>query len=100
MPLFRESNLEYDCCWCKPCDSKCFENDFDKRISGNEIIDKFDAQLNTDIRGKVIEFIHYDGFKDFKQIARGDGMVIHLRINVRSASVGLRGITKDPETHE
>ncbi|RHZ78415.1 hypothetical protein Glove_165g146 [Diversispora epigaea] len=27
-------------------------------------------------------------------------MVIHLRTNVRGASVGFYGITKDPETHE
>ncbi|RHZ89007.1 hypothetical protein Glove_19g421 [Diversispora epigaea] len=37
---------------CKPCNLKCFENDFDKWISGNETIDKFDAQLNINIRGK------------------------------------------------
>ncbi|RHZ54967.1 hypothetical protein Glove_421g85 [Diversispora epigaea] len=77
MPLFRESNLEYDCYSCKPRNSKCFENDFDKWISGNETIDKFNAQLNTDIRGKVIEFIPYDRFLDFEQIARGGYSTIY-----------------------
>ncbi|RHZ79146.1 hypothetical protein Glove_151g58 [Diversispora epigaea] len=59
--------------WCKPCNSKHFQNNFDKWTSGNNTIDKFiqDAQMNPDYYWKVIEWIPYDRFKDIKEIAKG-----------------------------
>ncbi|RHZ64791.1 hypothetical protein Glove_320g37 [Diversispora epigaea] len=59
--------------WCKPCNSKHFQNNFNNWTSGNDKIDKFiqDAQLNADYHGEVIEWIPYDRFKDLKQIGRG-----------------------------
>ncbi|RHZ79212.1 hypothetical protein Glove_151g62 [Diversispora epigaea] len=59
--------------WCKPCNSKHFQNNFDKWTSGNNTIDKFiqDAQINPDYYWKVIEWISYDRFKDIKEIAKG-----------------------------
>ncbi|RHZ51189.1 hypothetical protein Glove_482g38 [Diversispora epigaea] len=48
--------------WCKPCNSKHFQNDFNNWTSGNDKIDKFiqDAQLNANDYYKVIEWIPYD----------------------------------------
>ncbi|RHZ67758.1 hypothetical protein Glove_299g105 [Diversispora epigaea] len=59
--------------WCRPCNSRHFQNDFDKWTSGNNTIDKFiqDIQINADNEFKVIEWIPYDRFKDIKQIAKG-----------------------------
>src|ERR1043165_5173893 len=65
--------------WCKPCNSKHFQNDFNNWTSGNDKIDKFiqDAQLNANDRWEVIEWIPYDRFKDVKQIGKGGFGTIH-----------------------
>ncbi|RHZ84291.1 hypothetical protein Glove_84g20 [Diversispora epigaea] len=65
--------------WCKPCNSKHFQNDFNKWTSGNDKIDKFirDAQLNAKDQWGVIEWIQYDKFKDVKQIGKGGFGTIH-----------------------
>ncbi|RHZ84213.1 hypothetical protein Glove_84g32 [Diversispora epigaea] len=65
--------------WCKPCNSKNFQNDFNNWTSGNDKIDKFiqDAQLNANNYLSVIEWISYDRFKDFKQIGKGGFGTIH-----------------------
>ncbi|RHZ57698.1 hypothetical protein Glove_384g18 [Diversispora epigaea] len=64
--------------WCKTCNSKHFQNDFNNWTSGNDKIDKLiqDAQLNAD-RYCLIEWIPYDRFKDVKQIGRGGFGTIH-----------------------
>ncbi|RHZ85058.1 hypothetical protein Glove_71g72 [Diversispora epigaea] len=75
-----ECNLEYSKYnWCKPCNSKRFQNDFNNWTSGNDKIDKFiqDAQLNADINWEAIEWISYDRFKDVKQIGKGGFGTIH-----------------------
>ncbi|RHZ70814.1 hypothetical protein Glove_266g27 [Diversispora epigaea] len=63
--ICQECNQEYTDNWgrwCRPCNSRCFKNDFDKWTSGNKAIDKFiqDAQINANNR-----------FKDIKQVAKG-----------------------------
>ena len=65
--------------WCKPCNSKHFQNDFNNWSIGNDKIDKFikDAQLNASNRWEVIEWIPYDRFKDVKQIGKGGFGTIH-----------------------
>ncbi|RHZ83830.1 hypothetical protein Glove_87g152 [Diversispora epigaea] len=65
--------------WCRQCNSKHFQNDFNNWTSGNDKIDKFiqDAQLNADINWGVIEWISYDRFKDVKQIGKGGFGTIH-----------------------
>ncbi|RHZ85743.1 hypothetical protein Glove_60g136 [Diversispora epigaea] len=65
--------------WCKPCNSKHFQNDFNNWTSGNDKIDKFiqDAQLNAYYYGDVIEWIPYDRFKDVEQIGKGGFGTIH-----------------------
>ncbi|RHZ75626.1 hypothetical protein Glove_212g247 [Diversispora epigaea] len=72
-------NQKYNGVWCTPCNSKHFQNDFNKWTSGNEKIDKFiqDSQLNADNCTKVIEWIPYDRFKDVKQIGKGGFGTIH-----------------------
>ncbi|RHZ85411.1 hypothetical protein Glove_66g129 [Diversispora epigaea] len=74
-----ECNQEWNGYWCKPCNSKHFQNDFHKWTSGNYKIDKFiqDAQLNADGLWKVIEWIPYDRFKDVNQIGKGGFGTIH-----------------------
>ncbi|RHZ51624.1 hypothetical protein Glove_476g37 [Diversispora epigaea] len=66
--------------WCKLCNSKHFQNDFNNWTSGNDKIDKLiqDAQLNANIgHWEVIEWIPYDRFKDVKQIGKGGFGTIH-----------------------
>ncbi|RHZ74189.1 hypothetical protein Glove_227g55 [Diversispora epigaea] len=79
MPICKECNQENYGWWCKPCNSKHFQNDFNNWTSGNDKIDKFiqDAQLNADRNWQVIEWIPYDGFKDVKQIGKGGFGTIH-----------------------
>ncbi|RHZ85137.1 hypothetical protein Glove_71g107 [Diversispora epigaea] len=76
-----ECNQEWDKYykWCKPCNSKHFQNDFNNWTSGNDKIDKFiqDAQLNANRNYEVIEWIPYDRFKDVKQIGKGGFGTIH-----------------------
>ncbi|RHZ45958.1 hypothetical protein Glove_641g8 [Diversispora epigaea] len=68
--------------WCKKCNSKRFQNDFNKWTSGNDTIDKLiqDSQLNANYRLEKIEWIPYDRFKDVKQIGRGGFGTIHYAI--------------------
>ncbi|RHZ85757.1 hypothetical protein Glove_60g91 [Diversispora epigaea] len=65
--------------WCKPCNSKHFQNDFNNWTSGNDKIDKLiqDAQLNANYNFQVIEWVPYDRFKDVKQIGKGGFGTIH-----------------------
>ncbi|RHZ85762.1 hypothetical protein Glove_60g144 [Diversispora epigaea] len=65
--------------WCKPCNSKHLQNDFNKWTSGNDKVDKFirDAQLNANSNWDAIEWIPYDRFKDVKQIGKGGFGTIH-----------------------
>ncbi|RHZ51638.1 hypothetical protein Glove_476g57 [Diversispora epigaea] len=65
--------------WCKPCNSKHLQNDFNNWTSGNDRIDKFiqDAQLNANDCDELIEWIPYDRFKDVKPIGKGGFGTIH-----------------------
>ncbi|RHZ79181.1 hypothetical protein Glove_151g43 [Diversispora epigaea] len=65
--------------WCKPCNLKHFQNDFNKWTSENDVIDKFiqDAQQNASNDWEVIEWIPYDRFKDIKEIAKGGFGIIY-----------------------
>ncbi|RHZ61221.1 hypothetical protein Glove_349g97 [Diversispora epigaea] len=74
-----ECNQKCNGYWCKPCNSKHFQNDFNNWTSGNAKIDKIiqDAQLNADDWLEVIEWIPYGRFKDVKQIGKGGFGTIH-----------------------
>ncbi|RHZ79142.1 hypothetical protein Glove_151g57 [Diversispora epigaea] len=74
-----ECYQEHNGYWCKPCNSKHFQNDFNNWTSGNDKIDKFiqDTQLNANFEYQIIEWIPYDRFKDVKQIGKGGFGTIH-----------------------
>ncbi|RHZ85786.1 hypothetical protein Glove_60g167 [Diversispora epigaea] len=77
-----ECHQEYRGVWCKPCNSKRLQNDFNNWTSGNDKIDKFiqDAQLNANYLREVIEWIPYNRFKDVKQIGKGGfGTIYYAR---------------------
>ena len=59
--------------WCKACNAKHFQRNFENWTSGNVDIDKFiqDAQLSADYFHQVLEWIPYDGFRNIKYIAKG-----------------------------
>ncbi|RHZ54972.1 hypothetical protein Glove_421g51 [Diversispora epigaea] len=74
-----ECNQEYSGFkWCRSCNSKHFQNDFNNWTSGNDQIDKFiqDVQLNANF-WKLIEWIPCDRFKDVKKIGKGGFGTIH-----------------------
>ncbi|RHZ74121.1 hypothetical protein Glove_227g161 [Diversispora epigaea] len=79
MAICSECNQKYDGYWCKPCNSKHFQNDFNNWTSGNDKIDKLiqDSQLNADKYWRLIEWIPFDRFKDVKQIGKGGFGTIH-----------------------
>ena len=66
-----QENTGYD--WCKACNAKHFQQNFEKWTSGNVDIDKFiqEAQLSANSSEKVIEWIPYDRFYDIEYIAKG-----------------------------
>src|SRR5438046_674007 len=66
----RQKNLSG---WCKVCNAKHFQQNFEKWTSGNVDIDKFiqEAQLSANSSEKVIEWIPYDRFYDIEYIAKG-----------------------------
>ena len=58
MGLCKECNQENTGgSWCKACNAKHFQQNFEKWTSGNVDIDKFiqDAQLSAIYSGKVLE---------------------------------------------
>src|ERR1043166_2076130 len=86
----REQYKEYGLCkecsqrfwWCQSCNSKHFQQDFNKWTSGNkeidELIQKF--QLNATCRQEVLEWIPYEKFENIEYLAKGGfGMVQHER---------------------
>ena len=59
--------------WCKGCNSKRFQQNFNEWTSGNNLIDKFiqDAQIKARNREEVMEWIPYDNLKDIQFLAKG-----------------------------
>ena len=70
-----ECNQEYNGVWCTPCNSKHFQNDFNKWTSGNDKIDK----LIQDVQQNANDYLEipYDRFKDVNQIGKGGFGTIH-----------------------
>src|SRR5205814_2341120 len=80
--------------WCQSCNSKHFQQDFDKWTSGNKEIDKFiqEFQLNATCWQEILEWIPYEKFSDIKYLAKGgfgtvnkakwiDGYILYWDIN-------------------
>src|SRR2546427_3814464 len=59
--------------WCKACNAKHFQQNFEKWTSGNVDIDKFiqDTQLSANSYYEVLEWMPYDRFYDIEYIAKG-----------------------------
>ena len=66
-----QKNTDYE--WCKACNAKHFQQNFEKWSSGNVDIDKFiqEAQLSTNNSHNILEWIPYDRFYDIEYIAKG-----------------------------
>ncbi|RHZ83822.1 hypothetical protein Glove_87g245 [Diversispora epigaea] len=80
-PECNQENSGYK--WCKTCNSKHFQNDFNNWTSGNDKIDKFiqDAQLNANNHHDVLEWIPYYRFIDVRQIGKGGfGTIYYARL--------------------
>ncbi|GBB88337.1 hypothetical protein RclHR1_01490018 [Rhizophagus clarus] len=59
--------------WCQTCNSKRFQQNFDKWTSGNDDIDKFiqNNQLSAKNRFQLLEWIPYDRFSKVTYVAEG-----------------------------
>src|SRR4051812_43059151 len=56
--------------WCQSCNSKHFQQDFNKWTSGNKEIDEFiqKFQLYATCRKGILEWIPYEKFKDIEYL--------------------------------
>src|ERR1041384_6136784 len=65
--------------WCQSCNSKRFQNDFNKWTSGNKEIDEFiqNFQSNATRYEEVLEWIPYEKFSDIKYLAKGGFGTVH-----------------------
>jgi hypothetical protein len=67
----KQINTGYD--WCKPCDSKHFQQNFKNWTSGNSNVDKLiqESQLNAKNEYGILEWIEYDRFENIEYITKG-----------------------------
>src|SRR4051812_46879417 len=65
--------------WCQSCNSKHFQQDFNKWTSDNKEIDEFiqKFQLNATREEEVLEWIPYEKFEDFEYVAKGGFGTVH-----------------------
>src|ERR1043166_112791 len=65
--------------WCQSCNSKRFQNDFNKWTSGNKEIDEFiqNFQLNATCKEEVLEWIPYEKFSYVEYLAKGGFSTVH-----------------------
>src|ERR1044072_3613052 len=59
--------------WCQSCNSKHFQQDFNKWTSGNKEIDEFiqKFQLNATCSKEVLEWVPYEKFSNIGYLAKG-----------------------------
>ena len=73
--------------WCKSCNSKRFQQNFNNWTSGNDDIDKFiqNAQLSANNEYEILEWISYDRINyNIEYIAKGKfGKVYKAKYNHR-----------------
>jgi hypothetical protein len=65
--------------WCQPCNSKHFQQDFNKWTSGNKEVDEViqNFQLNATSYKEVLEWIPYEKFEDIEYLAKGGFGTVH-----------------------
>jgi hypothetical protein len=70
----RSTESGYSIQWCKTCEMKRFEEQFDSWSSGNDDIDCFilESQLNSSNFFDYLEWISFDRFQDIESIGNGD----------------------------
>jgi hypothetical protein len=68
--------------WCQNCNSKRFQQNFNKWTSGNKFIDKFiqSAQLKARTSWEVMEWIPYNHLRNIKYLAQGGFSIIYKAI--------------------
>src|SRR5438045_539452 len=68
--------------WCHNCNSKRFQQNFNKWTSGNELIDNFiqDAQLKERNKNQIIEWIPYNRFRNIQYLAQGGFSIVYKAI--------------------
>jgi hypothetical protein len=68
--------------WCQSCNSKHFQQDFNKWTSGNKEIDEFiqNLQLNANCIEEILEWIPYKKFRDIEFLAKGGFGTVHKAI--------------------
>jgi hypothetical protein len=68
--------------WCQSCNSKHFQQDFNKWTSSNKEIDEFiqNFQLNTTRYEEVLEWIPYEKFENIEYFAKGGFGIVHKAI--------------------
>src|SRR3954454_4239840 len=72
-----QPNTGYD--WCQSCNSKHFQQDFNKWTSGNKEIDEFiqKFQSNATCKEEVLEWIPYKNFEGIEYLAKGGFGTVH-----------------------
>src|SRR5438046_4140201 len=60
-------------CWCQPCNSKHFQQNFKNWTSGNNDVDEFiqKIQLKVNKYREILEWIEYDKFENVEYLAEG-----------------------------
>src|ERR1043166_5949937 len=68
--------------WCQSCNSKHFQQEFNKWTSGNKEIDEFiqKFQLNATNHLEVLEWIPYDRFENIEYLAEGGFCTVYKAI--------------------
>ena len=72
-----QPNTGYE--WCQSCNSKHFQQDFNKWTSGNKEIDEFiqNFQSNATRYEEVLEWIPYEKFSNVEYLAKGGFGTVH-----------------------
>ena len=75
-----ECNQRYSTVWCQSCNSKHFQNNFEKWTSKNDEIDKILQKVQLDAKNpnKVMEWIPYSRLLIKRQIAEGGFGIVYL----------------------
>ena len=86
--------------WCQSCNSKHFQQDFNKWTSGNKEIDEFiqKFQLDATCNEEILEWISFEKFEDIEYLSKGgfdtvrkaswvDGLIIGISIKINGKEI-------------
>lgn len=65
--------------WCQPCEAKRFKDNFQNWTSGNNELDQFirNTQTNTSVPLMFLEWIPFDKFEKITEIGKGGFGVVY-----------------------